>query len=87
MAGGCLGTLRKKSESGIFLVLICKKCKILSFHDLINKIGIAKIGIAKIGIPILVIHPNQIPILAIHPDRDPDFSDPNFSDSHTFLTR
>jgi hypothetical protein len=66
-----------KSWNLAFLVLIFKKCKILRFHDLIAKIGIAKIG---------------IPILAIHPDRDPDFSDPNFSDpdfsnSHTLLTR
>jgi hypothetical protein len=37
--------------------------QILRFHDLI-----AKIGIAKIRIPILVIHPNQ----------DPEFSDPIF---------
>jgi hypothetical protein len=36
--------------------------QILRFHDLITKIGIAKIGIL---------------ILAIHPDRDPDFSDPS----------
>jgi hypothetical protein len=56
-----------KSRNLAFLVLICKKCKILSFHDLIAKIGITKIGIDQIGIP----------ILAIHPDRDPDFSDPS----------
>jgi hypothetical protein len=76
-----------KSRNLAFLVLICKKCKILRFHDLI-----AKIGIAKIGIPILAIHPDRDPDLAIHPDRDPDFSDPDFSDpdfsdSHTLLSR
>ncbi len=69
------GTLCKKSESGIFGTHFLKM-HILRFHDLITKIGIAKIGIAKIGIPILV----------IHPDRDPNFSNPNFSDSHTLLT-
>jgi hypothetical protein len=77
----CLGHFAK-SRNLAFLVLICKKCKILRFHDLIAKIRIAKIGIAKIGIAKI-----GIPILAIHPDRDPDFSDPDFSDSHTLLTR
>jgi hypothetical protein len=56
-----------KSQNLAFLVLICKKCKILRFHDLIAKIGIIKIRIAKIGIL----------ILAIHPDWDPDFSNPS----------
>jgi hypothetical protein len=56
------GTLHKKSESGIFGTHFLKM-QILRFHDLI-----AKIGIAKIRIPILVIHPNQ----------DPEFSDPIF---------
>jgi hypothetical protein len=56
-----------KSQNLAFLVLIFKKCRILRFHDLIAKIGIAKIRIAKIGIL----------ILAIIPDREPDFSDPS----------
>jgi hypothetical protein len=71
-----------KSRNLAFLVLIFKKCKILRFHDLIAKIGITKIGITKIGIAKI-----GIPILAIHPDRDLDFSNPNFSDSHTLLTQ
>jgi hypothetical protein len=41
------GTLRKKSESGIFGTHFLKM-QILRFHDLIAKIGIAKIRIAKI---------------------------------------
>jgi hypothetical protein len=76
----------KKIWNLAFLVLICKKCKILRFHDLIAKMGITKIGNAKIGISILATHPDRIPILAIHPDRDPDFSDPDFSNRHTLLT-
>jgi hypothetical protein len=60
-----------KSQNLAFLVLICKKCKILRFHDLIAKIGIAKIRIAKIGIPILAIRPNW----------DPDFSNASRSGS------
>jgi hypothetical protein len=53
------GTLRKKSESGIFGTHFLKM-QILRFHDLIAKIGIAKIGIL---------------ILMIDPDRDPNVSD------------